>query len=61
MTTKKNNGLDINADDSMDDIDNDGLKNLKEYQIGTMANKSDTDNDGLTDGEELSGGGETVT
>ena len=35
------------------DSDHDGLSNWKEYQIGTHPNNSDTDGDGLTDGDEV--------
>jgi hypothetical protein len=33
--------------------DNDGLTNLQEFQIGTLANVADTDADGLNDGAEV--------
>lgn len=45
----------LNMDDGTDaavDHDNDGLTALQEYQIGTKENNSDTDNDGVPDGEE---------
>ncbi len=48
-----NMGLDSSQDDSMDDLDQDGLSNLEEYQLGTLANNPDTDRDELTDKEEL--------
>jgi hypothetical protein len=35
------------------DPDNDGLTNLQEYQLGTDPNNSDTDGDGLSDGDEV--------
>ena len=34
------------------DLDRDGLDNLNEYELGTDPNLSDTDGDGLADGEE---------
>ena len=34
------------------DLDGDGLDNLNEYELGTDPNLSDTDGDGLADGEE---------
>ncbi len=39
------------------DLDSDGLTNLQEYQRGTLPLDSDTDNDTLLDGPELSGVG----
>ena len=48
------NGLDKNdATDANADNDNDGLNNLSEYRSGTEPFNSDTDADGLTDGEEV--------
>jgi autotransporter-associated beta strand protein len=38
------------------DLDNDGLTNLQEYQLGTNPNNPDTDNDGLMDGVETNTG-----
>lgn len=38
------------------DLDNDGLTNEKEAELGTNAKKADTDNDGYTDGEEVAAG-----
>jgi H-type lectin domain-containing protein/thrombospondin type 3 repeat protein len=35
------------------DLDGDGLTNLEEYQIGTLPGDSDTDNDGMDDGWEV--------
>jgi len=40
-----------------DDLDSDGLTNLQEYQRGTLPRDSDTDNDTLLDGPELTGVG----
>jgi hypothetical protein len=40
-----------------DDLDNDGLTNLEEYNLGTDPNLADTDGDGLLDGDEVSGAG----
>ena len=34
------------------DADNDGLTNLREYQLGTNPRRADTDSDGLPDGWE---------
>ncbi|MHA1417161.1 MAG: hypothetical protein ACTSRR_13025, partial [Candidatus Heimdallarchaeaceae archaeon] len=36
-----------------DDLDNDTLTNLEEYTLGTFANNSDTDSDGMFDGYEV--------
>src|SRR3954453_23498298 len=36
--------------------DHDGLKNLKEFKLGTNPKKADTDKDGLKDGDELASG-----
>lgn len=38
--------------DGMEDIDGDGLSNLREQEIGTSFNNADTDGDGLLEGEE---------
>jgi alpha-galactosidase len=40
-----------------DDLDSDGLTNLQEYTRGTLPRDSDTDNDTLLDGPELTGVG----
>jgi autotransporter-associated beta strand protein len=40
-----------------DDLDNDGLTNLQEYQRGTLPNNPDTDGDSLQDGAEVAGAG----
>ncbi len=42
-----------NPADALDDLDRDGLTNLKEYQLGTDLRNPDTDSDGLKDGEEV--------
>lgn len=48
------NGLDIfDANDIHLDLDNDGLTNLEEFNLGTEANNPDTDADDLTDGQEV--------
>jgi len=47
------NFLDPLVDDSTLDPDNDGLTNLEEYQYSTDPLDSDTDGDGLTDGQEV--------
>ena len=44
-----NNGV----NDGAEDADNDGLTNLKEYQLGTNPTNEDSDSDGLKDGEEV--------
>jgi hypothetical protein len=38
------------------DADKDGLKNLKEFKLGTDPKKADSDKDGLNDGDELASG-----
>ena len=43
------NGL----DDNLEDMDEDGLNNEKEYKAGTSPIKEDSDQDGLSDGEEV--------
>lgn len=49
-------GLNPNdATDALLDADRDGLTNLEEYRQGTELRNSDTDSDGLTDGEEVNG------
>ena len=42
-----------NSSDALEDLDDDGLNNLKEYQLGTDIRDNDTDNDALSDGDEL--------
>ena len=44
-----NNGV----NDGAEDADNDGLTNLKEYQLSTDPSNDDSDSDGLKDGEEV--------
>jgi len=46
-------GLDPNADDGGDDLDEDGLSNLEEYMFGTSPADSDSDGDGVQDGDEV--------
>ena len=51
------NGLDPNDPiDALEDQDNDGLSAINEFNQGTDINNSDTDNDGIADGEELIAG-----
>ncbi|MDA0185553.1 hypothetical protein OJ997_34935 [Solirubrobacter phytolaccae] len=38
------------------DADKDGLKNLKEFKLGTDPRKADSDKDGLNDGDEVTSG-----
>jgi len=45
--------LDPNINDAANDPDNDGLTNLEEYQMLTNPVKSDTDDDGINDGDEV--------
>lgn len=53
---EKANGLNPAVKDSQLDLDNDGLKNIDEYLLGTLANNPDTDGDGLKDGVETGTG-----
>ncbi|NVJ60834.1 MAG: thrombospondin type 3 repeat-containing protein [Gammaproteobacteria bacterium] len=47
------NGLDdLNASDATQDKDNDGLSNIREYQLGTQITNRDSDADGIDDGFE---------
>ncbi|MBE0365560.1 hypothetical protein PULV_b0160 [Pseudoalteromonas ulvae UL12] len=47
-------GLDpLNASDAQQDTDNDGLTNLQEFERKTQPNNADTDQDNLTDGDEV--------
>lgn len=50
-TNSDTNGNGIN--DSDEDMDQDGLNNLEEYQLGTKPGYVDSDNDGLSDYEEI--------
>jgi hypothetical protein len=48
------NGLNpYDKNDAMEDFDGDGLNNLLEYMKGTNPGDKDTDDDGLTDGDEV--------
>jgi hypothetical protein len=48
------NSLDPNdANDALLDADSDGLSNLDEFSRGTLVRDSDSDNDGLSDGDEV--------
>ena len=49
-------GLDTNADDSQEDLDQDGLANVGEWQWGTLACDPDTDDGGEQDGSEVFNG-----
>jgi hypothetical protein len=55
------NGLNVGADDSADDPDNDTLNNLQEYNSGSNPKQADTDADGLTDGDEINSYGTNPT
>lgn len=46
-------GLDPTRNDAGEDLDGDGLNNLKEFLLGTRANAPDSDGDGLPDGWEV--------
>ncbi|HUU78027.1 MAG TPA: hypothetical protein VMX55_06740 [candidate division Zixibacteria bacterium] len=50
-----NNGLNATKNDAYEDLDNDGLINIEEFNRGTFADLSDSDNDELSDGEEVYG------
>jgi parallel beta-helix repeat protein len=47
------NALNPFADDSQDDIDNDGLSNIEEHAHGCNPHNSDTDHDSMPDGWEV--------
>jgi hypothetical protein len=49
-------GLIVGVNDAAGDLDSDASPNVQEYQRGTLPNKADTDNDGLTDGVETDTG-----
>jgi hypothetical protein len=42
------------------DADRDGLKNLKEFKLGTSPRKADSDRDGLKDGDEITSANEPL-
>ena len=48
-------GLDPNRDDAREDRDGDGLLNQNEYRRGTRPDLADSDGDGVSDGDEVSG------
>jgi len=50
------NDLDKTVDDSAEDPDSDGLKNIDEFVAGTNPQEADTDNDGLSDNVETGTG-----
>lgn len=50
------NGLNPSVNDAGQDLDQDGLSNLAEFQRGTRANNPDSDGDGLTDRVESGSG-----
>jgi len=54
--TNSYNGLNPTANDAAGDLDSDGLNNLAEYTHGTRANDSDTEDDGMADGYEVTNG-----
>lgn len=47
------NGLDPSSSDAQGDLDQDGLTNTQEQELGTQAQVADTDGDGLNDGLEV--------
>ncbi len=53
-TWEEQYGLDSkNSADADSDADSDGVSNLIEYQLGLDPSQADTDNDGLSDGDEV--------
>ncbi len=48
---------DADASDASADLDGDGLTNLEEYQLHLNIRQADTDSDGVSDGDEVNGGG----
>ncbi|MFU8872690.1 hypothetical protein [Micromonospora sp. SL4-19] len=55
----KANSADSDGDgtpDGQEDLDNDGLTNLREQELGTSPTEPDTDGDGVTDGDEVARG-----
>ncbi|BBO84825.1 hypothetical protein DSCO28_53910 [Desulfosarcina ovata subsp. sediminis] len=54
---EEDHGLDpIDPSDAEGDLDNDDLNNIGEFENNTDPNNSDTDDDGVTDGDEVSHG-----
>ncbi|MDB4554774.1 hypothetical protein N9Z94_03230, partial [Akkermansiaceae bacterium] len=49
-------GLNPAVNDAADDLDTDGLTNLEEFNLGTLPNDNDTDNDNYLDGVETGTG-----
>ena len=47
-------GLNPSLDDASGDFDNDGIKNIDEYFLGSKINYADSDGDGINDKNELS-------
>lgn len=45
-------GLDKFVNDANEDLDNDGLTNIEEFNLGTIPNNPDTDGDGILDGQD---------
>ena len=45
-------GLDPFLNDANGDLDNDGLSNIREFELGTLPNNPDTDGDGVPDGRD---------
>ena len=50
---ERQNNLDALSDDAADDLDEDGLNNLDEYNADTYPNDADSDDDGMPDGWEV--------
>jgi hypothetical protein len=46
-------GLDVLRDDASEDLDGDGLTNYIEYTLGFLPNSNDSDNDGISDYDEV--------
>lgn len=53
-------GLNTAIDDGAGDLDEDGVSNSAEQRLGTFPDDPDSDDDGLTDGEELKRGADGV-
>lgn len=47
------NGLNVGANDAGLDKDSDGISNVQEFWLGLAANDADSDDDGVSDGNEL--------